>query len=75
MATKDNDPCREKAKDDEPLFTLLARDITAPILVDLWAELRRLRDGSTEQVMDALRLASNMRQWKWEQEQKEKQHE
>jgi len=36
MATKAHDPCREKAADDEPIFTLRAQDISAPLVVLFW---------------------------------------
>jgi len=43
MGTK-NDPgpydCHAKAEDDEPLFTLLARDPLGHAIVELWAHLR-----------------------------------
>lgn len=38
--------CYQAAKPDEPMFTLLARDPLAPVLVLLWATLR-------EQAIDA----------------------
>jgi len=41
MATKTNDPCREKAGEDEPIFTLRAQDLTADLLVHLWADAQR----------------------------------
>lgn len=34
--------CFAKAKDDEPMFVLLGRDMLAPVLVRLWA---KLHDG------------------------------
>jgi hypothetical protein len=52
MATK-NAPskydCYHNAEPDEPMFILLARDISAPCLTDLWAILREIAgDGSTK---------------------------
>ena len=45
MGTK-NDPgeydCYANAKDDEPMFVLLARDPIAPVLVHLWVMMRGL---------------------------------
>lgn len=64
MATKHDDSCFQKAEDDEPLFTLLARDKTAPLLVELWARLREQRDGYTDQVAEALNTAADMRAWR-----------
>lgn len=43
MGTKNNPgkfDCHASAEDDEPLFTLLARDPLAPYLVAAWAEMR-----------------------------------
>ena len=39
MATKSDDPCRDKADEDEPIFTLRAQDEIAPELVVWWATL------------------------------------
>lgn len=64
MATKHTDGCFQRAEDDEPLFTLLARDATAPNLVELWADLRAERDGETEQVREARECARQMREWR-----------
>lgn len=60
MATKTNDPCRDKAADDEPIFTLRAQDLTADLFVELWADGQRflascLQMGWTnEAALDAL---------------------
>lgn len=64
MATKHDDGCFQRAEDDEPLFTLLARDASAPLLVEQWARQRQERDGLTEQVQDAYRTAEQMREWR-----------
>jgi hypothetical protein len=32
--------CYDAAKDDEPMFTLLARDPLAPWLVEMWADMK-----------------------------------
>lgn len=43
MGTKANPgqfDCYTKAKDDEPMFVLLARDPRAPFLVDLWGHMQ-----------------------------------
>lgn len=52
MGLKTNDACLQKAANDEPIFVLRAQDITADILVELWAELQEeirnmVRDGMT----------------------------
>lgn len=57
MATKENPgefDCHAKAQDDEPLFTLLARDPTAPFLVGAWAHLQR---GNLIGALSAMRVA------------------
>jgi hypothetical protein len=63
MVTKHNDPCREKAKDDEPLFTLLARDPDASVLVALWGHMRQVR-GETANALEAMQIASEMQAWR-----------
>ncbi len=62
--------CYENAKDDEPMFVLLARDELAPDIVREWARMydRRKRDlGITQAQIDkhneALRCADSMERW------------
>lgn len=64
MATKHDDGCFQHAEDDEPLFTLLARDASVPELVERWADIRERRDGVTAQVLDARETADKMRAWR-----------
>lgn len=64
MATKHTDGCFQHAEDDEELFTLLARDASAPDLVEAWADKREQRDGTTEQVAEARDCARKMREWR-----------
>lgn len=60
----------EKAENDEPTFTLLARDRRAPWFVLQWAY-ERERDIATgkkpesdrEQVVEARRIAKAMQEW------------
>ena len=56
--------CQAKAEDDEPVFVLLARDPVAPLIVELWADLRR-EMGRTEgeQLDEAMQLAKEMEAW------------
>lgn len=61
MATIDTCPCRAKAQPDEPVFTLLARDKFAPMLVRLWAAMREA-DGKDEG--DARVVACEMVGWR-----------
>lgn len=46
-----NFDCYAAAKDDEPMFVLLARDESAPFLVEAWA---RLHGGDLVGAMDAI---------------------
>lgn len=61
--------CYAAAEHDEPLFVLLARDPLAPLLVNLWAEVRaQLTDhhnnpGEFGKQMEANRCAASMRVW------------
>jgi hypothetical protein len=58
--------CYANAQPDEPMFILLARDPLAPLLVDLWAQLRA--EGSIEDdsaiVEEAEECAQSMRDWR-----------
>ena len=73
MGTKQNPgqfDCYENAKDDEPMFVLLARDPLAPQVVEFWANLKltlkpppqtlRTLKKSTE----AMGCARSMKVWK-----------
>jgi hypothetical protein len=74
MGTKNNPgkfDCYAKAEPDEPMFILLARDISAPATVEKWAEYRRglvLIDERPESdlvmVAEALDCAERMRAWR-----------
>lgn len=67
MGTKNNPgdyDAYAKAKVDEPMFVLLARDPHAPGLVRLWAELRAIHAGNPSQVISANRCARDMEEWK-----------
>ncbi len=65
MGTKNN-PDRydayEKAEPDEPMFVLLARDPHAPVLVRLWADLRKVHAGNPSKVAAANNCANAMEQ-------------
>lgn len=72
MGTKiEGDGCYDAAMPDEPMFTLLARDPTAPQFVMDWCK-QRLADieaGSRpvedrEQVSEAIDLANRMIEWR-----------
>lgn len=55
--------CYSKAEPDEPLFTLLARDPIAPLLVALWADVNRRLGGCEEKSKEAEEVARAMRRW------------
>ena len=69
MGTKKNPgyyDCYDKAEDDEPMFTLLARDPMAPALVRLWADSRGVLDPNCppDKLREARVLAVKMEEWK-----------
>jgi hypothetical protein len=83
MGTKSepgNFDCYTHAEDDEPLFVLLARDRTAPVIVRAWADARELmlREAWTQQttigemfveldqINEARQCAGLMEQWRSE---------
>lgn len=67
MGTKKNPgefDCYRVAEPDEPMFILLGRDPLAPVLVHMWALLRRLFRGRSRKVDEALLCARLMRTWR-----------
>jgi hypothetical protein len=74
MGTKNNPgqfDCYHNAEPDEPMFTLLARDATAPFVVRQWAAARRLLvDQGIKPMSDlpvieeALLCAQQMEDWR-----------
>jgi hypothetical protein len=52
--------CYANAKEDEPMFVLLARDKFAPALVALWATMRELDGESPEKIAEARECADAM---------------
>ena len=64
MATKANDPCRDKSRDDEPIFTLCARDLSADRYVEGWAQEHSNRLGQYHpKIVEARAVAEAMRRW------------
>jgi len=66
-----NDPgnfdCYANAEPDEPMFILLARDKSAPDVIDLWADIREEKDedgSETQKVINARDIANDMREWR-----------
>jgi len=81
MGTRENPgtfDCYANAEDDEPMFILLARDVTAPAVVRAWADTREARlrerwdDSATvgevfaelDQIREARTIASEMEGWR-----------
>lgn len=74
MGTKNNpgpNDCYARAMPDEPVFTLLARDPSAPGFIRAWAERRALeiniahRPHSDRALVDeAMKCADEMEQWR-----------
>lgn len=67
MGTKNNPgkfDAYGKAEPDEPMFTLLARDPQAPLLIRQWARDRRLRDPADPKVAEAFACADAMEAWR-----------
>jgi hypothetical protein len=63
MGTKNNPgkfDCYADAEPDEPMFVLLARDISAPFLVRLWADKNFKK---TDKRAEALAIAVAMEEW------------
>ena len=63
MGTKNNPgqfDCYANAEPDEPMFVLLGRDKHAPLLVRLWADLRRMEGEDPEKVAEAIRCVNLM---------------
>lgn len=54
----------QKAADDEPLFVLLGRDRHAPLLVRIWALLRRREGEDPAVIAEALACAQAMDEWR-----------
>lgn len=63
--------CYDRALPDEPMFVILGRDPTAPILVEAWARMRKTDIDTGERpqsdmamVTEATKLASDMYRWR-----------
>ncbi len=67
MGTKNNPgefDCYNKAEDDEPTFTVLARDPLAPGIVRRWVKRRLGRpDPNPEKIAEARQTAKDMEVW------------
>ena len=69
MATKNNPSeydCYQNAEPDEPIFVLVARDITAPDTIRDWCK-HRVQEGKNgaddDQIQAALGCANLMEDW------------
>jgi hypothetical protein len=63
MAFKRNDSCFQKAADDEPIFTLRAKDVLAPQIVEAWADLAQRHGTPEAKLAEARACAVTMRVW------------
>lgn len=68
-STKHTSCCLQKANDDEPIFVLLARDLTAPETIAKWVALN-IGIQPFEKLYSALKTAEQMMDWKVSQEAK-----
>ncbi len=59
MSNKNSNTCIQKALDDESLFVLMARDVTAPLVILEWIKLN-LGKQPEEKLMEAFNLAMEM---------------
>lgn len=59
MGYKANDPCIQKAFDDERLFVLMARDVTSPKVVCEWIK-ENIDIQPKEKLFEALECAIEM---------------
>lgn len=56
--------CYANAADNEPMFILLARDVHAPALVEIWANMRENTGEAPEVVAEARQCAADMRTYR-----------
>ncbi len=67
MAGTTDRECFDKAQaNGEPTFTLRAKDILAPQIVEEWANLLELHSGSPKKAEEARMIAVQMREWQAE---------
>jgi len=67
-----NDPnsCWNKARDDEPIFTLRAKDLLSSGFVLHWAHTADLLGCSENKVLNARKTSKNMVEWAGKKENK-----
>lgn len=64
MATKLTDECLAKCADDEPIFVLRAKDLSAPSIVRVWADkASEILGPYHAKVIEARKLAMRMTTW------------
>jgi hypothetical protein len=64
VAFKHNDSCHQKAADDEPIFTLRAKDLCAPGTVVDW--INRVREAgctNEDKIAEAYACVNAMKEW------------
>lgn len=59
--------CLSRAREDEPVFVLLARDVVAPDVIEYWAQ-QRIEAGKNKpddpQIKEAFEMADAMRRYR-----------
>jgi len=63
--------CYAKAEPDEPMFVLLGRDPAAPVLINLWADIRARMGEEQEKVEEAVACAEACVDWLFVHDKKE----
>lgn len=63
MGLRGSDKCLAKVADDEPIFVLRAKDLTAPSTVRGWAHHARAVGCAEPKVQEAFNLAASMESW------------
>ena len=56
--------CYANAEPDEPMFVLLARDIRAPYVVEMWCALAEMKGTDPKKIAEARECAQKMREWR-----------
>jgi len=60
--------CFNRAKDNEPVFVLLGRDMAAPAAISTWIAMRRVLGLNTEaldeQIIEAEEAIKQMNEWR-----------
>lgn len=63
LKTKHDEPCLQKAADDEPIWVLRGQDATAPFVIRAWARHAEANGVNGAKVETALNDAADMEAW------------